>query len=446
MRSRLAGVEPLGGDGRYRLRVKARGLDGIARDIRRRVRASSPAQAAMMRAQLIRELTGQLALSLGGALVSVSASEPEAGQAPAALPASAQSAADEQIARTVLHVLDALGMAPSRSSTCPPGASPASPRPSSLPRVAQYAAAWLAQKKTRVDTTTHRTYEAALRLHVLPRFGGLRLDEIRSAHVQAWISDALTARVNRTTVHGWFRVLRTMLRNAVGAYEDTALRDPTARIAFPAEDEGDDSDYEPNALTTAQIVAFLAAFDERYPQHAAFVRFLVRTGLRFSHASAIRWDDVDFIAGTIAIRRKQVQTVVGKVRRKKRAPRVVPMTNEMRATLLAQRAWLARELGRAPRSDEWVFPASNGRPRRPGSIRRAWRACLAAAGIAHRLTPHGLRYTFVDENRREKIDPIITETFTGHVTEAMRRHYSHVSLDERKEALEAISARSAKKS
>lgn len=37
--------------------------------------------------------------------------------------------------------------------------------------------------------------------------------------------------------------------------------------------------------------------------------------------------------------------------------------------------------------------------------------------------------------RRAGVDPIVTKSLTGHVTERMREHYSSVRLDEKKEAL-----------
>jgi integrase len=76
--------------------------------------------------------------------------------------------------------------------------------------------------------------------------------------------------------------------------------------------------------------------------------------------------------------------------------------------------------------------------RRSSSMTGAWRACLKAAGITERFTPHGLRRTFNDMLRRAKMDPVIAKALTGHVTDQMREHYSTVGLDEKRAAVASV--------
>ena len=52
-------------------------------------------------------------------------------------------------------------------------------------------------------------------------------------------------------------------------------------------------------------------------------------------------------------------------------------------------------------------------------------------GIDQHFTPHGFRYTFNDLARQLAGDPLIIRSLTGHVTEDMRAHYSHVRPNER---------------
>jgi len=121
---------------------------------------------------------------------------------------------------------------------------------------------------------------------------------------------------SRDTVQGWFRVFRTMTRDAIAALE--LPRDPTLRITMP-EDTGDGD--EANSLSPAQLAAFLTAMRTNYPQHYALVVLLAYTGLRFCHASALHWEDWDEAGGVLRICRKQVRGKVGAVTRKKRAPK-----------------------------------------------------------------------------------------------------------------------------
>lgn len=175
----------------------------------------------------------------------------------------------------------------------------------------------------------------------------------------------------------------------------------------------------------------------RYPQHYALVVLLAYTGLRFCHASALRWEDWDEEAGVLRIRRKHVRGKVGPVSRKKRAPKEYPVEPELREILQEHRRLLLKE--QAPGLEEgWMFPASNGALRTPNSLDRAWAACLKAAKIEKRFTVHGLRYTFTDLVRRANVDVVVRRALTGHVTEQMQRKYSTVGLDEKRDAIAGV--------
>jgi integrase len=80
-----------------------------------------------------------------------------------------------------------------------------------------------------------------------------------------------------------------------------------------------------NALSPAQLTAFLAAMRTDYPQHYALVVLLAYTGLRFCHASALHWAVWNEVGGVLRVCRKQVRGKVGAVTRKKRAPKEYPV-------------------------------------------------------------------------------------------------------------------------
>lgn len=80
----------------------------------------------------------------------------------------------------------------------------------------------------------------------------------------------------------------------------------------------------------------------------------------------------------------------------------------------------------------WMFPSSTGTLRTPSTFKKAWTRCSKAAGVTHRFTVHGMRYTFSDLIRRADVDPVVRRALTGHVTEEMQQHYSNVGLDEKR--------------
>jgi integrase len=287
----------------------------------------------------------------------------------------------------------------------------------------------------------------------LPALGDLYYDVLTQRDVQRWIDDALlrgwtsekrdskrektkTVRkaYTRDTVAGWFRVFRTMTRDAMLALSLT--RDPTLRIVLP---EASADDEEANALTPPELAAFLEAMKHDYPQHYAMIVLLAYTGLRFCHASALHWEDWDEQAGVLRISRKNVRGKLGTVTRKKRAPKLYPVEPEPELTeiLKAHRVELMRAQNPGL-AKGYMFPSKTGTLRTPNSVDAAWSKCLAKVGITKRFTLHGLRYTFTDLVRLANVDAVVRRALTGHVTEEMQRHYSHVGLDEKRAAIAGV--------
>jgi hypothetical protein len=103
------------------------------------------------------------------------------------------------------------------------------------------AAAWLAaagkqivrtRSGSRYKPSALRTYESALRVHVLPELGHLRLSEITRASIQD-LADKLVAReLSPSTVRNALIPLRAIYRRALARSE--VLSNPTLGLALPA--------------------------------------------------------------------------------------------------------------------------------------------------------------------------------------------------------------------
>ncbi|MFN0252728.1 MAG: tyrosine-type recombinase/integrase [Kofleriaceae bacterium] len=332
-------------------------------------------------------------------------------------------------------------------------------------RVREYAKDWWESKKLRIDASTAKTYDAALEKRILPWLGDYYYDALTSTDVQKWV-DNMTRRgwrseekgskgerktVRRTytrkSMEVWFRVLRTMSRDAMVALDLT--RDPTMRVSLP---EGALDQSEPNALSPEQLIKFLAAMKAECPRHYALVAVLAYTGLRFCHASALRWEDWDRKAAVIKVVRKNFRGVVGPVSRKKQAPKEYPVEPELQEILLEHYEALRLDVDRrlkkkgievlrhpsAPLDNPLMFPANNGELRTANSLDVAFAKCKETAGITKRFTVHGLRYTFTDLVRRANVDAVVRRALTGHVTEEMQRHYSTVGIDEKRAAIAGV--------
>jgi integrase len=112
--------------------------------------------------------------------------------------------------------------------------------------------------------------------------------------------------------------------------------------------------------------------------------------------------------------------------------RTVPLTAELAEVL--------RDLRRNARGGAgWVFANEDGGLLGPCALRFPLVRVLKRAGITKRVSVHGLRRTF-NNLSRQVAGNIVTRAITGHVTEEMTEHYSHVDRAEKLRAADQVVA------
>jgi integrase len=156
----------------------------------------------------------------------------------------------------------------------------------------------------------------------------------------------------------------------------------------------------------------------------------LNTTMRACEIKALRWYDVDFLAGTVTIRRSKTEA----------GQRLIPLNED---AVIAMRELYRRASGiGGTHSDHCIFPAcENGHfdPTTPQtSWRSAWRSLRKAAGIAA-LRFHDLRHHAITELAESQASDATIMAIAGHVSRQMLEHYSHVRLDLKRKALDGLS-------
>lgn len=147
---------------------------------------------------------------------------------------------------------------------------------------------------------------------------------------------------------------------------------------------------------------------------------LALTGTRVSEATALKWEDIG--DDVIHVRRAHWKGIVGTT--KTGTTRTVPLPDELATVLKEYRRRLVHE--QALGLDEgWVFPSAKGTLVRGSSLQKPLERTLTTAGVEDHFTVHGFRRTLNNLMRQVATGEVV-RSITGHVTERMTEHYSHV--------------------
>jgi integrase len=290
--------------------------------------------------------------------------------------------------------------------------------------VRERAKKWLEARKPHLDSRTHEHYEDVVLPHINAAIGDLIPAKLTIEDLQGWINCALADEYSPHTIRGWVARLKTMM-------SDWGITFPWRRLKL---------DLGPKRkkprLNEEETVRVLARLKKHRPNPWALIAFMDETGLRFTHASAIRFEDIDEAAGVIHVRRKNVMGEPGEISRTKNAPEQIPYTAEVKAIVQAHRAYLLRRQHRGLAAG-WLFPSRTGGLRlNTSSIKTAWAWALREERIDRWVSPHGIRRAWRDRLRRSNVDRDVAKKLGGWSTDQMAEEYGDVSVDEMRAAME----------
>ena len=233
--------------------------------------------------------------------------------------------------------------------------------------------------------TTVADYGSILHRHLVPHFGSQAIERITAEHVAAYM--AAKAGEGLTT-----KTISNHLNFAHGLFSFAAKRgwiaaNPVAAVDRPRPAGGDpDIRY----LDRGEVEALLRAVpdDPLGSIDRALYLTATMTGLRKGELVALRWQDIDWAAGVVRVRRNYTRGRFG-TPKTRRSSRAVPMADRVAAELerLFQRS-------RYQADDDLVFcHPETGHPYDASKLRKRFKDALAAAGLRP-IRFHDLRHTF----------------------------------------------------
>lgn len=247
--------------------------------------------------------------------------------------------------------------------------------------VADYLERWITHREHigKVRPATARAYRGHIRREVVSRIGSMRLADVRPAHVQRVLDDALEGGRSSRTVTQVHRIMHAAFKQAVrwqsissnpsdGA---TPPKLEQARLRTPAPED---------------VLRLLEQVDERY---RGPLTVAAMTGLRRGEILALRWSAIDLdvskpvlkVEGTL---QRGCEGLVIMPPKTERSERTVPLPPSVAAMLRRTRTeQLERRIlaGPAWREAGFVFDRGSGSPLDPDTFTKAVHAAVLAAGL-----------------------------------------------------------------
>lgn len=276
---------------------------------------------------------------------------------------------------------------------------------------------WWVDSVRNIRPTTRAGYRAAIRYHLVPTIGSLRLADLAPLHVEEMLA-ALEPRMSAKSLRNVHAVLRRALTAAVRAGH--VSRNVAGREYVDAPRVVVD---EPDAFSVDEIRRLLAAI--RGDRLEALLRLALGTGLRQGELLGLAWQDVDLERGELRVR-YELARVDGAYRRvepkTERSRRLVPLAPSIVDALRAHRQQTI-DAGFVPAATGPVFTNRSGGPLSGSWLTHRLYALEDAAGT-RRLPFKNLRSTFASRLFEAGVPDRVIADLLGHTrTKTTQRHY-----------------------
>ncbi len=302
--------------------------------------------------------------------------------------------------------------------------------------VAEYLDRWLRDyAEPNVAPSTLKRYRGICRV-IAESLGGLRLQALRPAHIQAVYSHLRERRLAARTILHHHRVLKEALGHAVGW--QLIERNPADAVSAPRVER-----REMQSLDAGGVERLVGACEDDNLRRLVFTA--VSTGMRIGELLGLRWDDLDLEARTATVRRTAQYLGSGgvvlrppKTSRSRRtislSPSTVAVLREHRVAQTEQRLLL----GPAYEDHGVAFAAPDGRLMAPYAASARFRTVARRLGFTG-LRFHDLRHTSATLALQAGVPAKLVSDRLGHASVAFTLDtYAHVLPDQQRQAADLM--------
>ncbi len=306
----------------------------------------------------------------------------------------------------------------------------------------QYYEEWKLARQGTIKGNTALNIESRYRNHIGPAMGHRRIADIEKREI-VHLQKQLARKQKATTVNITIVQLKSIFNAAVS--DGIISRNPAAGVKPLKLDEKSASETYHRALTEEEQGIFMEQAKQEWLYE--LIALLLCTGMRVGEATALTWNDIDYVNNVIHVTKTISRTAAGEYTigtpKSKTSVRDIPLNDTIKGVLRSQKGKLTLIHGNVISMTRTVFENVYGGMVYNASVNSAIRNILKRINrtnvqIEH-FSAHALRDTFATRYIEQGGSPQVLKTILGHASLSMTMDlYSHVLPNTKQEEMNSI--------
>ncbi len=306
----------------------------------------------------------------------------------------------------------------------------------------QYYKEWKADRKGTVKGNTELNINSRYKNHIGPLLGHRKLVEIEKREIVK-LQQELAKKQKATTVNITMVQLKSIFNDAIA---DGIIEKSPATGVKPLKIDGKvASETYHRALTVEEQKTFMEYAKDEWLYE--LLALLLCTGMRIGEATALTWQDIDYVNNVIHVTKTISRNADGKYMigtpKSKTSIRDIPINDAIKDIIKSQKAKLKYVHGNVIKLSQNIFENFGGNMVYNASVNKAITNTIAKMRennieIEH-FSAHALRDTFATRYIEQGGSPQVLKTILGHSSLAMTMDlYSQVMPNTKQEEMNNI--------
>lgn len=287
---------------------------------------------------------------------------------------------------------------------------------------------WLPAKKLHLATSTYRSYERNVQLHIVPALGRVSIRRLRYQQIEALYDTLLHPTEGKGLSPKTVYEIHLLIKGALADALRRGLVTRNVAVVARAPKQRSLQRIEGVSLTEEELRQLMrtAVGHRLFP----LLWLTAMTGMRRNEVLGLKWPDIDFTKKRLHLNRGlvavgyEVHQTRGKT---KNARRPIALDDTTLTILSGWRDFQAAEYAAVGiTNDGWVFTDGDGKPVHPHSVYEAFRRIVHNAGVPT-IRFHDLRHTHGSLLIQDGIPVKVVSERLGHANIAFTMQtYQHV--------------------